>query len=85
MNLTFKNCAIRHDGLQYILSVKRISKGEKSKGMEVESPIGYYANENQLLKGLIKFGMADDAIQSIEQVKEMIDVATQKLIMERAA
>ena len=82
MNLIFKNHSIRHDGLQYILSVKRISKGEKSKGQEVESVLGYYANESQLLKGLIKFGMADDAIESIEQIKEMITAATQRVLTE---
>lgn len=79
MNMTFNDCAIRHDGMQYILSVKRISNGEKSKGQEVEKTLGYYPRESQLLNGLIRHGLGGEAIKTIEQIKEMMGAATHKI------
>lgn len=79
MQLTFNDCQIRHDGLQYILTVKRVSQGEKTKGQEVESTLGYYPKESQLLAGLIKHGMGKDAVSTIESVKSLIEAATHKI------
>jgi len=77
MRLSFKDCTIRHDGKQYILSVERIAAEGKKAGERVEKVLGFYPKESQLLKGLIKHGLSSDAVTMAKHVYKIVEEAAE--------
>ncbi len=77
MRIDFSDCTVRHDGRQYILSETKTTKEGKNKGETYESTIGCFSDEDQLLKGLIKHGMVEGSINSVNHIKEMITASSQ--------
>ena len=65
--------------MQYILRKKSEFKTGKNIGEETSSVMGYFTTESSLLLGVIKHGMNDSGIESVSQIKTMIEDAVNKL------
>ncbi len=76
MNITFEDCSIKHDGMQYHLIVKSTPK--KKDAAPANRTLGYYRDESQLLRGMINHGLSM-GIETVEQIESMVNNALLKL------
>lgn len=72
---------VEFDEYNYVLKQKRLSRGKKNQGEEVEVVVGYYGRIYQLVRGLQEhvFRSESKEIDTLEAIQKNMDDLTEEI------